>query len=436
MIATDKLLWRSYSIMKKITAIILTVALLCGCSAKNDSSTNSKPSSGSTSASDQNSGNSTESSATEPFSEIPFDYSFEEPIEGTDTDMSEIANVSWDKIYREELEDFKKSEKYDDTARFTIYDINDDRIPELIISYGPMGNKSYLIKTLSDENQYTEFDEVSGIADLCYIMKRSLLATFRYNDEEHIQTVQLYRLKNGKLANVYTYQLTDNSAKVNGVEVTEDEYTEEYNHFFEGVLKSIGGDHSFDDDIVNVALGEAKDWKEAYCAVLNDYLKYKKENDDNHFSLMDINGDDIPELFVSGGYHYAPYVDIFAWNGCPVPVGTFGADGTIKYYDDKDLLATFFDGPSYTSGSVYKFTDVFKFEEEFTYGNNENSKKNDESIEVVYYLNGEKTDKDNYEKTVKENVNGAAYVLGQDNDISEETIKALAEGKYAEPEKK
>ena len=113
MIATDKLLWRSYLIMKKITAIIITAALLCGCSAKNDSSTNSKPSSGSTSASDQNSGNSTESSATEPFSEIPFDYSFEEPIEGTDTDMSEIANVSWDKIaYMPDMQTFISAKNY------------------------------------------------------------------------------------------------------------------------------------------------------------------------------------------------------------------------------------------------------------------------------------------------------------------------------------
>ena len=39
-------------------------------------------------------------------------------------------------------------------------------------------------------------------------------------------------------------------------------------------------------------------------------------------------------------------------------------------------------------------------------------------------------------RAMKENVNGTAYVLGQDNDISEETIKALADGKYTNPEKK
>ena len=64
------------------------------------------------------------------------------------------------------------------------------------------------------------------------------------------------------------------------------------------------------------------------------------------------------------------------------------------------------------------------------------SKKNDESVELVYMLNGENTDKDNYTKTVKERTDGKYYVLGQDNDITEETIKALSEGKYTAPEKK
>jgi hypothetical protein len=420
--------------MKKLTVLLCVAALLCGCSSKNEK----KDDGGTTAPETASTSSSASTDNTEPtteFDDMHIDTSYEDPVEGKTIDVTEMEDVSWDKLYREELEEFKKSDDYDDTARFTVYDINDDQIPELIISYGPMGNKTYLVKSLNDTD-YTEFDKIENCADLCYIMKRSLLATFRYNDAEHIQTVQLYRLKNDKFPNVYTYQLTDNTAKVNGKEVTEDEYTEEYNHFFEGVLKSIGMDHSFDDDIVNAALGGAKDWKEAYCAVLNDYLKYKKENDDNHFSLMDISGDGVPELFVSGGYHYAPYVDVFAWNGCPVPVGTFGADGTMLYYADKNEIATKFDGPSYTSGSIYNFTNVFKFEEAFTYGDNENSKKNDENVELVYYLSGEKTDKDTYTKTVKERTSGKYYVLGQDNDITEDTIKALAEGKYTEAEMK
>ncbi len=418
--------------MKKLFALMCVTALLCGCSSKNSDNKNDNQNTSDTTSSSDNDNTTTTEEVTWDYS---IDDSYEAPINGTSNDVTGQADVSWDKLYREALEEFKKSDKYDDTARFTVYDINDDMIPELIISYGPYGNKNYLIKTLGNVN-YTEFEEIQDCGDLCYVMKYSLLATFKYNDAEHIQTVQVYRLKNDKMANVYTFELSDNYAKVNGKEVSEDEYTEEYNFIFDGVLKSMGADHSFDDDIVNAALGKAPDWQTAFCSVLTDYLNHKKANDDNHFSIMDITGDDIPELFVSGGYHYAPYVDIYAWNGCPVPVGSFGADGNVLYYGNKNEIATAFDGPSYTSGAFYNFTENFKFEETYTYGNNENSKKNGEDVKVAYYLNGEETDKSTYEKTVKDKTKGKKYSLGQDNDITEETIKELAEGKYKKSEQK
>ena len=64
------------------------------------------------------------------------------------------------------------------------------------------------------------------------------------------------------------------------------------------------------------------------------------------------------------------------------------------------------------------------------------AKKNDDSVEVAYYINGEKTEKKEYESTVKEKTKGSPYVLGQDNDITDETIKELSEGKYKEASKK
>lgn len=419
--------------MKKLLALLCVTAMLCGCSSKDSSQNDNKNNDTNTTTASEN------TQTTVNIEDVTFDYSiddsYEAPINGTSTDVTEMADVSWSKLYRDAIEEFKKSDKYDDTARFTIYDINDDMIPDLIISYGPYGHKNFILKSLADIN-YTEFEEIKDCGELLFVMNKSLLAAFHYNDEEQRQTIQLYRLKNDKLANVYTYELSNTYAKVNGQEVDRDKYAEEYNFLINGVIKPMGIDHSFDDDIVKAALGEAADWKEAYCAVLNDYLKYKKQNDNNHFSLLDINGDDIPELFVSGGYHYAPYVDIYAWNGCPVPVGSFGADGNILYYKDKDELATYYDGPNETSGSFYKFTDNFRFEETFTYGNNENAKKNDENIEAVYYVNGEKKDKKDYESAVKKQTKATHYELGQDNDITEETIKEFAEGKYKEPSQK
>ena len=430
--------------MKKLVALLCITALFCGCSSNNKNSSSqlgaSSGNSGTTSATEADTGSGTEEGTTE--NNAPTDPNIESdpsemPVNGEQTDMSNVSNVSWDKIYRSELEEFKKSKDFGDTARFTVYDINDDLVPELIISFGELGNKTFLVRTLND-SVYTAFDPITNCDQLSYVMDRSLLTAVRYHDDIQVQNVQLYRIKSGVMANVGSFQRSNTAAKVDGVPVTDDKFDEEYNHYISGFIKSMGLDFGFDDETIDAALGDASDWKEGYEAVLNDYLKYKKQYDDNHFSLYDLNGDDIPELFVSGGYHYAPYVDVYSWNGCAVPVGTFGTDGTIGFDPDNKELISSVDNPSYTAGSVYSFDSEgnYKFTEIFSYGNTENSKQQDANAEVIYKVNGELTDKSSYESQVKEHIKKSFYVLGQDNDLTADTIKSVSQGKYKEAAKK
>lgn len=426
--------------MKKLTALLCITALLCGCTSKNssqnDNSTTASPDA--SSASDTIDDTTETTGPTEPAPTDPvLDSDPSEIIIMGDTkDMTTVANLDWAKVYREALEDFKKSDKYDDTARFTVYDVNDDLVPELIISYGSAGNKTYLIKTVSN-GLYTQFDPISDCDMLNYVMDRSLITATRYRDEIQVMNIQLYRLKGKALANVGSYQRSNSAVKVDGNFVTEETFTEDYNHFMSGFIKDIGEDHSFDDDVITAALGGYDDWQDAFAAVLNDYLKTRKANDDNHFSLMDINGDDIPELFISGAYHYAPYVQVFSWNGCPVPVGQFGnSDGTIGYDDKAKEIYSTVDSPSYTAGSIYTFNENYKLSQVFSYGNTENSQQQDENAEIAYSVNGERTDKKSYQKAVKERVTDSLYKLGMDNDLTEETIKDFKNGKYTKPSKK
>lgn len=426
--------------MKKLTVLLCITALLCGCTSKNssqnDNSTTASPDA--SSASDTIDDTTETTGPTEPAPTDPvLDSDPSEIIIMGDTkDMTTVANLDWAKVYREALEDFKKSDKYDDTARFTVYDVNDDLVPELIISYGSAGNKTYLIKTVSN-GLYTQFDPISDCDMLNYVMDRSLITATRYRDEIQVMNIQLYRLKGKALANVGSYQRSNSAVKVDGNFVTEEAFTEDYNHFMSGFIKDIGEDHSFDDDVITAALGGYDDWQDAFAAVLNDYLKTRKANDDNHFSLMDINGDDIPELFISGAYHYAPYVQVFSWNGCPVPVGQFGnSDGTIGYDDKAKEIYSTVDSPSYTAGSIYTFNENYKLSQVFSYGNTENSQQQDENAEIAYSVNGERTDKKSYQKAVKERVTDSLYKLGMDNDLTEETIKDFKNGKYTKPSKK
>lgn len=430
--------------MKKFMAILCMTALLCGCSSKNSGSSDSQSAvsgnnTGSEVTTEADTGSGSQEGTT--VNNSPTDPNLESDpseilVSGEKTDMSSVANVSWDKIYRSALEDFKKSDKFSDDARFTVYDINDDHIPELIISYGGYGDKTFLVKTLS-ESVYTEFEPMTGCDQLSYVMDRSLLTAVRLHDDIQVQNIQLYRIKSGMMANVGSFQRSSSAAKVDGVPVTDDKFDEEYTHYISGVIKSMGLDFGFDDATIDAALGNTESWEKGYEAVLNDYLKYKKANDDNHFSLYDINGDDVPELFVSGGYHYGPYVDIFSWNGCVVPVGTFGTDGTIGFAPDSKELISLVDNPSYTAGSVYSFDTEgnYKFSELFSYGNTENSKNQDQNAEVIYKINGQLTDKSDYEKQVKEKVKKSYYVLGQDNDVTADTVKNVGSGKYKEASK-
>ena len=94
------------------------------------------------------------------------------------------------------------------------------------------------------------------------------------------------------------------------------------------------------------------------------------------------------------------------------------------------------DSPSYTAGSIYTFNDNYKLSQVFSYGDTENSKQQDGNAEISYSVNGERTDKTSYQKAVKERLNDSLYILGMDNDLTEETIKDFKNGKYTEPKKK
>ena len=209
--------------MKKLTALLCITALLCGCSDKNSGKTdnNNTNSNDVTTVADAtgNIDDTTETTApTEPAPTDPvldLDPS-EMPVTGNTKDMTTVSNLDWAKIYRDALNEFKKSDKYDDTARFTIYDVNDDFVPELVISYGQTGNKTYLIKTVSN-GLYTQFDPITECEMLNYVMDRSLITTTRTRDDIQVMNIQLYRLKGKALANVGSFQRSNLAVKEDGV---------------------------------------------------------------------------------------------------------------------------------------------------------------------------------------------------------------------------
>ena len=118
--------------MKKLAAILFATAILCGCSSKNSSSGN--------------------------VSTVAPNY------EGIEAPTDESGIIDWATPYDTVLQDFRKTAECDDTARFSIYDMNDDRLPELIISYGEAGNRNFLLYTIYD-NALTSLGNYAGYSE-------------------------------------------------------------------------------------------------------------------------------------------------------------------------------------------------------------------------------------------------------------------------------
>lgn len=79
-------------------------------------------------------------------------------------------------------------------------------------------------------------------------------------------------------------------------------------------------------------------WKGAYKAALETFRQSVDFTEDSLFSLRDINGDDIPELFISEGYYHSGEVHIYTFDGELTEIGEKGSNGKVLYCADSGIL--------------------------------------------------------------------------------------------------
>lgn len=109
-------------------------------------------------------------------------------------------------------------------------------------------------------------------------------------------------------------------------------------------------------------------WSEAYEEYLlsliagqQKLLSYELEAEECRFDIIDINGNGIPELFISEGEYQASVVDIFIYNGYEVKLaGSAGVNGEINYSTADSTICTYElieDGENYQeTNTSYLFT--------------------------------------------------------------------------------
>lgn len=145
-------------------------------------------------------------------------------------------------------------------------------------------------------------------------------------------------------------------------------------------------------------------WQDKYEEFLLDAINGKKtvlgyelEIEECRFDVKFIDGDEIPELLVSEGEFPGSKVSIFSYDGFEIRLlGSLGTNGSIDYIERENKIFVTEETEEQKTFSVYSISDykmaeVFNATEFFTEG------------EEKLLINGEETDKENYDTLLAQN---------------------------------
>ena len=98
-----------------------------------------------------------------------------------------------------------------------------------------------------------------------------------------------------------------------------------------------------------------ENWQSYYADMINAYYLSSSSPNDVMYDLYDINGDDIPELFISEGeWHTAAVTVCTFYNGVGKKLGDMiGSYGTLLFHDNTGTLICIYSGQGYTYRTDY-----------------------------------------------------------------------------------
>lgn len=164
--------------------------------------------------------------------------------------------TDWQKTYKQTLYDFMESDKYfsgDDIIKhsaFSIYDLNTDGIPELIISEDTSHTAGCLIYTY--DNGLIYLGRMGTYGDIGYYEDNDMIVS--YDVGQGFEHEIFFRLENNemnmiaKFYNDLGYYGEENATyKLNDADMTKDEYNIELEKYKGNNYISLGRDYSFDE---------------------------------------------------------------------------------------------------------------------------------------------------------------------------------------------
>ena len=152
-------------------------------------------------------------------------------------------------------------------------------------------------------------------------------------------------------------------------------------------------------------------------------LDYELEIEECRFDVRFIDGDEIPELLISEGEFPGSKVSIFGYDGFEIRLlGSLGANGSIDYIESENKIFVTEETEEQKTFSVYSISDyklgeVFNATEFIT-----------ESNEKLL-INGEETDKENYDTLLAQNTPGEFETAGRNMfELKSEYVLPVIEG--------
>lgn len=382
--------------MRKILLVLCAAGLLAGCSGKNTS--------------DSDISGETPSAANEtlPVSEMP---------------VSEF--VGWRASYRSALENFMQTEDYSRGCAFSVFDADKNGTPELYISEGEYHAASVRIYTFGGELE--ELGEFGSNGEVRFHTEMKILANEHSGQGAYNCTY--YSLENNALTKLDSFY--DNAGtgwddifyKLNDIEVSEEEYSQAQEKYKSnsGYIK-LGRDFPLTDAFIDAALSEQDYWFDIYSDLL--YAISESDSDRaDEFSLYDVNGDEIPELFISEGTLRESGCRIYSFNGGLVSLGKYGTYGYVSYLPNLGLIKQSNEHWGYYYAYFYSFREDFSLFCEKSLFNDKGTADLPDGVE--YLVDGSPADEAEFQAELEKYRDGDFIPLGHDYTFTQQDISAI-----------
>lgn len=182
-------------------------------------------------------------------------------------------------------------------------------------------------------------------------------------------------------------------------------------------------------DTVNVTeaseiKADPTDWRSAYREELYNFMdsdEYKYYSEESRFSLYDINGDNIPELFISEGYYYGRECYVYTFTDKLISLGQFGSYGGCSFYPDINILGSSYSGQGEEFDKYYQLDNNGSLIELASFYNNSEM----EQVTVEYKVNDVEVTEEEYKSTKEEYYDDHVVVLGHDLKFNKVLIDSL-----------